>query len=227
MLKACTLQLLFTLTATGIAQADDAKRLLLGTASNFMPVLDALDAKELATVSSNSTGQLVLQALKGAPFDAVIVASTGAKDQLMSAHPNASAYKLASGRLALACENDQLLREPNQASIAIANPSTAPFGRAAAQWLADNDIHAKRLVRSRSASQAFGYLSGGQVDCAITSVSWVIERWPAHHWRKLSVSSDELDQWLVSLRPHSRLEPLLENIYSTDLTLLGYDDAHD
>jgi len=227
MLNASALTLSISAALSSSVDSDNADLMLVGTASNFVPVLEHVNASTLASISANSTGQLLVQAIKGAPFDAVIVASTKAKQQLLSALPDASAYKLASGQLALACVNTQLVKSPASASISIANPLTAPFGRAASQWLAINDIKPQRLIRSRSASQAFSYLSGGQVDCTITSASWVVGRWPTDQWRKLSLPTDDLDQWLISIRPHANLKPLLLNIYGADLGLLGYDGAHD
>ena len=212
------------LLLTPVAAIAD-KPLLIGVASNFKPVIDQLEAD--ITPAINSTGQLVLQTLKGAPYDAVIVASTAAKDRLTSALPNASAHRLATGQLALACNQPSQLSQLDRLTVAIANPSTAPFGRAANQWLDSQQIAAGRLIKARSASQAFAYLKGGQVNCAITAASFVINQWPTQQWQRLATESADLEQWLVTLTPSTQVAPLINQINDTDLSQLGYDVAHD
>jgi molybdate transport system substrate-binding protein len=65
------------------------------------------------------------------------------------------------------------LADPNQ-SLAIANPATAPYGRAAMEVLARGEFKAgqeRKLVRGNNVVQAYQYWHSGAVDLAMVARS--------------------------------------------------------
>lgn len=94
-------------------------------------------------ISSASTGMLYAQIVHGAPFD-VFLAADVERPRLLEASGlgiNGSRLTYASGKLALwsgdpgAKDCPKALQELGSARLAIANPETAPYGRAAREFL--------------------------------------------------------------------------------------------
>jgi molybdate transport system substrate-binding protein len=168
---------LLLMLSTGPLWAADTIR--IAVAANFKPTLEQINQDFQAktgievTLSSASTGMLATQISHGAPFDIFFAADQTTPMKLIAMLPDREAYAFcyAVGGLALAGGNSSLqqLRLPS-VSLAIANPVTAPYGRAAMQVLSREEFSAgkaRKLVRGNNAIQAFQFWHSGSVDLAI------------------------------------------------------------
>ena len=128
-----------------------AKELRIAVASNFLLPLKALSKnfKESTgykvVVISGSTGKLYAQIKQGAPFD-ILLAADSIRPELLEKEGiglPGSRFTYAVGRLVLWSKNSklplkndlQVLNHKNFRYLAIANPKTAPYGKAAEQVL--------------------------------------------------------------------------------------------
>jgi molybdate transport system substrate-binding protein len=153
-------------------------RLRVAVAANFKPTLELINQpfQERTGIevllSSASTGVLATQIEHGAPFDIFFAAdsATPARIAALRDQPGIEAFCYAHGSLALAgAETLSVLEEPGL-SLAIANPVTAPYGRAAMQVLARHEFAAgagRKLVRGNNVAQAYQFWRSGAVDLAL------------------------------------------------------------
>ena len=151
--------------------------LTVAVASNFLRTAEALaESFERETGTAlrlvpGSTGRLYAQIVNGAPFDLFLAADRRRPAALVDtglAAPDAR-LDLATGRVALvsfvSSTDDCLaaLRDP-ASIVAIANPSTAPYGEAAVAWLDANDLLeavGKRLAIGNNVAQALQFVTTG------------------------------------------------------------------
>lgn len=147
----------------------------VAVAANFKHTLETVSADfesrygHKLLLSSASTGVLYSQILHGAPFDIFFAADAETPAKLASASRTPQCY--ARGSLVLAGGSDDLQQLADQArSLAIANPNTAPYGRAALEVLARPEFAAasgRKLVRGSNVVQAFQFWYSGGVDLAL------------------------------------------------------------
>jgi len=172
-----------SLTLCFNAQALAAQeRLNIAVAANFKPTLEKIN-KDFESqmgvhlaLSSASTGVLATQILNGAPFDIFFSADDTTTKTLaakFSAHSQMTKC-YAIGRLALVGAGHTLeaLKDP-RLSVAIANPATAPYGRAGLEVL-NRQAHSsneRKVVRGNNAAQAYQFWHSGAVDLAIVPLS--------------------------------------------------------
>jgi molybdate transport system substrate-binding protein len=167
-----------------------ADELRVAVASNFLlPVKELSREFEKNTankvvVISASTGKLYAQIKQGAPFD-VLLAADSLRPELLEKEGigiPGSRFTYAIGRLALwsadttlFLKNDlQVLNQKNFRYLAIANPKTAPYGKAAEQVLRKKgfwDQIQTRLVRGENISQTFQFLVTGNADIGFIALS--------------------------------------------------------
>ena len=138
-----------------------------------------------------STGKLYMQITQGAPFDIFLAADQRRPALLVKdglAKEDAS-FTYARGRLVLWTMNEDLdlslalLGDARVKKIAIANPVTAPYGRAAMEVVAATNLLGRvehKLVYGESVSQAFSYARTGNAEVAITSLSTIKGQGGAH-----------------------------------------------
>ncbi|MCB1690911.1 MAG: molybdate ABC transporter substrate-binding protein [Halioglobus sp.] len=151
----------------------------IAVAANFKPTLEKITEPFLAntnifvTFSAASTGVLATQILHGAQYDMFFAADEETPQKVVSAKALAStdAFCYARGSLVLAGGKDGLssLAQPGL-SLAIANPATAPYGRAAMEVLARPEFSAgegRKLVKGNSVAQALQFWQSGAVDMAL------------------------------------------------------------
>jgi len=155
-----------------------AQPLRVAVAANFRATLESINAEyakhsaQRVVLSSASTGVLATQILHGAPFDLFLSADSAAPAQLVERQ--GERYKTppacyAVGRLALAGGERSALALPGN-SVAIANPDTAPYGRAAMTVLERSEFNAgakRKLVRGNNVVQALQFYVSGAVNLAI------------------------------------------------------------
>ena len=170
----------------GPVQAQESIR--VAVASSFLDTAAALGAafqRDTGTevrLSSGSTGKLYAQIINGAPFD-VFLAADSERPALLEQSGQAVAGSgriYARGRLVVwsASAKDCLgaLHEDSAGKVAIANPVTAPYGRAAREFL----LHigawervSQRVVYGQNATQALQFAATGNAAVAIVARSQI------------------------------------------------------
>lgn len=168
----------------GPAQAQESIR--VAVASSFLDTAASLNTafrRETGIevrLSSGSTGKLYAQIVNGAPFDVFLAADTDRPVMLeQSGHAAAGSGRVyARGRLVVwsASIGDCVgaLFEDDAGRVAIANPATAPYGRAAKEFLQDIDAWdsvSRRVVYGQNATQALQFAATGNVAVAIVALS--------------------------------------------------------
>jgi len=167
-----------------------ADELRVAVASNFLlPVkelsreFEKITTNKVAVISA-STGKLYAQIMQGAPFD-ILLAADSLRPELLEKEGTGvpgSRFTYALGRLALwsadttlFLRNDlQVLNQKNFRYLAIANPKTAPYGKAAEQVLRKKgfwDQLQTRLIRGENISQTFQFLVTGNADIGFIALS--------------------------------------------------------
>jgi molybdate transport system substrate-binding protein len=151
--------------------------LTIAIASNFKNTADEIVQEFTAAtsipvrVSAGSTGKLYAQIIHGAPYDVFLSADARRPELLEASHRaiagSRSTYAI--GRLVLWSRDDKLRGKDCRSALenhdfrwlAIANPETAPYGRAAKEFLqAANlwDDVSGQLVRGENVSQALQFV---------------------------------------------------------------------
>ncbi len=186
---ACAKGLLFVLFLLPVSDAL-AEEVRVAVASNFLVPLKKL-SQEFKTLTGNeavlisgSTGKLYAQIKQGAPFD-VLLAADSLRSQLLEKEGigiAGSRFTYAVGRLALwsagshrfAIKDLQVLKQKNFRYLAIANPKTAPYGKAAKQVLIKQGIWDQlqpRLVRGENISQTLQFVVSENAELGFVALS--------------------------------------------------------
>lgn len=169
---------LLVLLVCGNAVADDS--ILVAVASNFSRTATALgerfekDTGIAVRVSAGSTGKLYAQILNGAPFDVFLAADAERPARLVAAGRAESRFTYAVGSLvvwsASSIDCHAALREARR--VAVANPDTAPYGRAAREYLRGAglwDSVSKRAVYGENIAQALQFVATGNAAVGIVA----------------------------------------------------------
>lgn len=166
------------LGAGGAAPAQ-AGEVHIAVAANFRTALDALVGEfrtrtgHDVTVSAGSTGLLHAQITQGAPFDVFLAADLDRPHDLIARHlaVNGSFLVYARGRLILLLapghsgEIDTLHEVKDLRRVAIANPRTAPYGKAALEVLSGLDLDLTgRLAFMQNASGVVSAVRSGAAE---------------------------------------------------------------
>ncbi|MDY6829351.1 MAG: molybdate ABC transporter substrate-binding protein [Pseudomonadota bacterium] len=208
---AVTATVLFLWLWTGTAAAGTTTHVAIAT--NFMPAWEAIHTAfnahhpHRATASFGATGQLAVQIRQGAPVDLFLAADLRRPLELVeSGHGVAdSVFVYARGRLVLWSRDDNLidangavLQSERIGPLAIANPSVAPYGAAAASVLRELGVDAlwhQRLVLGNNIAQTEQFVVTGNAPLGFISLA----QWRAHHARRGS-------HWLVPEPLHPPIE---------------------
>ena len=184
--------LLFCLIAGGVAHA--ASRVSVAAAANFIHALDALNAGFARTapdvtvdVTIGASGSLFAQIKNGAPFDVFLSADTTYPEQAVAARlaDPATLRTFATGRLVLWTTRADLdvadipgaVRSSLTRKIALAQPRTAPYGRAAQAALERLDvwkIAQPKIVIGESIAQTAQFVETGNADAGFVALSLVL-----------------------------------------------------
>lgn len=170
--------------------ATNPKPLRIAVAANFAPILEKLLTEFSkknnipVQVISGASGSLFLQIMHGAPFDVFLSADTERPSKL-EAHQlivNHSRRTYAIGELALWSSkriftlDDLALISPEQ-RLAIANPDTAPYGKAAKETLLSISLwqgFKQRLVTGINVNQTFQQVRSQSVELGFVANSQLI-----------------------------------------------------
>ncbi len=131
------------------------------------------------SLSFGSSGQMVQQALNGAPFQLLLLADASHADRLAAAVPGTERRPYALGRLALVATRASgitdlaslkaAIRAGRIRHLAIANPAHAPYGVAARAVLAGMGITAP-LVLGENVAQALSFVSTGAAEAGLVAL---------------------------------------------------------
>lgn len=168
----------------GCKPADDSP-VRVGAAAGVARAFEALAKTQHLDVkySFAATGLLAKQLEQGAPFDVFVSADTAFVDQVVKAGACDGATKRvwAVGRVALVTRQGVALpaslaelSDARFAHVAIANPETAPYGRAAKQALEKSGLYdalRARLVPGENVLQALQFVDSGNADVGLVARS--------------------------------------------------------
>lgn len=177
--------------------ASTADALRVAVAANFRAAFEAVArAYPRPTAPAyGSSGLLHAQIAQGRPFDVFLSADRARPQALVERGLAHSPARYATGRLALLVNDGT--PGPRWATartrIAIANPDSAPYGRAAVEVLEGLDVAPRRVV-AMNVAQAFHFAASGAVDGAFVAFAQVL----AEH-------VDAARYWLV---PDDRHRPI-------------------
>ena len=194
----------------------------VAVASNFLGPLKEIAARfekasgHRAIVISGSTGKLYAQIKNGAPFDLFLAAD--------SRHPallekegfgvSGSVRAYAIGRLTLWSPDPEkingdavkILQEQNFQHLAIANPKSAPYGRAALQTLVKLGMWDQlqgRIVQGENIGQTFQFVATGNAELGFVALSQVLDpqnKMQGRRWDVPAEFHDSITQDLVLLK---------------------------
>lgn len=192
--------------AAGANNKDASQPLTVAVASNFKYTLEHIIAssdywsKQNIRLVTGSSGMLYAQIMNGAPFDVFLSADSQRPKDLVNAGLAKSANVYAIGRLVLwpvplslsatvsagtEAEHSQYLQASLMAylssfegKLAIANPTLAPFGKAALEVIESltslNDL-SEQLVTGSNVNQAFQFVDSGNAQVGIIAESLLIQ----------------------------------------------------
>jgi molybdate transport system substrate-binding protein len=189
-MAAATLALVF---AGALRAAGATGRVSVAAASNLIFALDALNAAfrhthpEIAlTVSTGASGSLFAQIKNGAPFDVFLSADTDYPQRLVAEKLGEAGTlrTFATGRLVLWTTRPDLdvtniaaaVRSPTLKKLALAQPKSAPYGRAAQAALEHLGVWGAvepRIVYGENISQTAQFVETGNADAGFVAMSLI------------------------------------------------------
>jgi len=189
-----------------------AEQVRLAVAANFLTTTKALAPQfekqtgHQLVISGASTGKLYAQIIHGAPYDVLLSADKSHTQQLQTTGKvvEGSRFVYAEGRVVLWSSaakplDENSLADSDFAKFAIANPRTAPYGRAAQQALQNMGLWQAvkpKLVQGESIGQAFQFVATGNAQLGMVALSQVLN--PGNRYNRQYY-------WLV---PESLYDPL-------------------
>ena len=173
-------------------QAADADTLTVAVASNFRVAAEVISAQftdetgHEVRLSSGSTGKLHAQLLHGAPYDVFLAADKQSPSMIEASELGVagSRFSYALGYLVLWSAVDEreecatALDELGDAHLAIANPETAPYGRAAKEYLVNAGFWEQvvaQLVYGENVAQALHFAASANARYAIIAKAQAID----------------------------------------------------
>jgi len=176
-----------------------AQRVRVAVAANFTAAAKEIGALfEQATghkvsYSFGSTGQLYAQITQGAPFEVFLAADRVRPAQAVAAGlaVAGSRFTYATGRLVLFSTDESLvtdattLRNPSITRIAVANPTTAPYGAAAMAALQALDVYATlapRIVYGNNIAQTYQFVATGNSEVGFIALSQIARKRAGARW---------------------------------------------
>ena len=204
--------LIFLLFFCGGVQAADV--VTVAVASNFKSTATDLANRFLEEtgnpirLSSGSTGKLYTQIANGAPFD-VFFAADAERPALLEDSGFAvrgSRFTYATGSLVLfstrVTDCAAALHDENAGFVAIANPVTSPYGKAARQYLDGEGLWASvstRAVYGENVTQAwqFAFTGNAVVGFAARAQMHLVARKPTCSYDVPTTSHEPLEQQAV------------------------------
>jgi len=209
-----------------------AQDLKVAAAANLQSVIKVLGTeftKKTGVVVEpivGSSGNLTTQISNGAPFDVFLSADMDFPQKLFTtgfASKKPAVY--AKGSLVICSTKDiefdnweRMLLTPAIKKVAIANPSIAPYGKAAVEALKLKGVYSEiqsKLVTGESISQVNTYVTTGSVDVGFTTQALVkdLEGKQKIYWKAVDPKTySPIEQGIVILK-HGESNPNAEKFY--------------
>ena len=203
------------LTASGAALAAETK---VAVAANFTEaareVATAFKARtgHDATLSFGSSGQFYAQIANGAPYE-VFLSADAERPRKAEAEGLAvpgSRFTYAFGRLVLFSRTPGLvdgggavLKAGKFGKLSIADPKTAPYGRAAVETLTTLKLYdalRPKIVQGSSITQAFQYVQTGAAELGFVALSQVADEPGGSRWVVPAADHAPIEQQAVLLK---------------------------
>ncbi len=189
-------------------ESGSAQVLRIAVAANAQGLIKKLQAdfKKRTGIESEAiigaSGKLTAQMMNGAPFDVFLSADTEFPDQLFAAGMGLKKPMVYAMGSLIVCGNTaadirkwrQLISGTQFKKVAIANPKTAPYGKAAEESLRYYQLLGglrSRLVYGESISQVNTYLQTGVVTIGFTTEAFLYENIDKSHlkWARVEEKS--------------------------------------
>ncbi|WP_437881928.1 molybdate ABC transporter substrate-binding protein [Pseudomonas sp. LRF_L74] len=165
----------------GGAHSQAAEPVRIAVAANLLPTMEAI-AKTYESQSGNkveivggSSGAFFEQIQRGAPFDLFYSADAERPEKLEKAGSGSAARTYACGRLALWVPDAKAdLKNLPAGKISVAQPDTAPYGKAAIQALTKSgqlDAVKDRIVYGQDIGQAFQFIKSHNTPSGFVALS--------------------------------------------------------
>jgi len=146
-----------------------------------------------AVLSFGSTGQLFTQITQAAPFEVFLAADQETPRKAVTAGFGLadSVFTYAVGKVVLfsttldLTNGEAVLRAGDFEKIAIANPSTAPYGGAAMETMTSLALNAqltRKIVQGNNITQTFQFVETGNAELGFVALSQVLGRDPKSVW---------------------------------------------
>ncbi|MGO1793943.1 MAG: molybdate ABC transporter substrate-binding protein [Oceanisphaera sp.] len=232
-----TFKVSLLISALGLSAPVLADDIQVAVAANFIDVMKQLGESfgeqtgHNVAVSSGATGKLYAQIKNGAPYD-IFLAADDARPILLDEEGVAIAdtrFTYALGTLVLWSPQDatvdsdlNVLKDQSFNHISIANPKTAPYGRAAQQTLTELefwDALQPKMVRGENIGQAYQYVYSENAELGFVAKSQVFkngEYKSGSHWEVPSSMYDPIVQQAVLLKDNQASRDLLDYIRSPE-----------
>ncbi len=214
-------------------QSASEERLTIATAANMQFVIKELTRSFTETYGIpcqtivGSSGKLTAQIMEGAPFDVFVSADMKYPEELFDNGLTTAGAKIyAYGYLVMWSMTDGIDPTLDQLTgskvrhIAMANPKTAPYGRAAAEVLNRSHLYeplAKKLVFGESIAQTNQFITSGAAEVGFTAKSVVLS--PAMEgkgsWKMVDTSMyTPIEQGVVILKNRVSRRKEAEKFYN-------------
>jgi molybdate transport system substrate-binding protein len=169
-----------------------AAEVSVAVAANFTAPMNVIaasfekDTGHKAKLAFGSTGKFYAQIKNGAPFELLLAADDETPARLVQegAAESASRFTYAIGRLVLwsakpdvVDASGEVLRRGRYSKLALANPKTAPYGKAALETLTKLGLmHAvqPKLVQGENIAQTLQFVSTGNAELGFVALSQVM-----------------------------------------------------
>ena len=232
------LMCLFALTPAQVLAQSSRDEVRVAVASNFRAAATDLAARFEAlhdldvVLAFGSTGKHYAQIVNGAPFAVFLAADSERPRRLEQAGIGiaGSRFTYARGHLVLwsadpdlVRENDDVLRSGRFRHLAIANPSLAPYGRAARETLQTLGLWQAtepRLVVGENVAQAFQFVSSRNAELGLVAWSQVVRHGQGSWWRVPGEYHQPVDQQALQLDASNGATTFLEFLRGEHATAL-------
>lgn len=177
--------------AAGVGSRAAAAEVSVAVASNFGAPMNAIaaefarDTGHVARPAFGSSGRFYAQIRQGAPFEVFLSADDETPARLVQEGlaDGAGRFTYAIGRLVLWSSRPdlgdaagQVLASGRFERLALANPKTAPYGRAAIETLERLGLRARvepKFVQGENIAQAFQFVASGNAELGFVALSQV------------------------------------------------------
>lgn len=239
-MKTSLLLLLLALTASACSNSQEDQLTIAASANMQFAMVELEKAFELETATDievilGSSGKLTAQIIAGAPYDLFLSADMKYPEKLFDEglsenEPIVYAY----GKLVVWSSLDSALTNTQENNLrtmkmAIANPKTAPYGQAAAQYLkstGDWDKLSNRLVFGESISQVNQFMVSKAVKIGFTAKSSMYSEAFRNNgtWTEIpDIMYEPLAQAMVQLKVRPNLKNQAKAFYNFILSATGQE----